>query len=152
MLTRAGGGSSLFKNLRMSSSSAAAAVAEDTVSAAKANYKIVADVGDFDNIQAQRPKFDHSKPIEVTQSPNPDWKYGQGVPDNGASASKKHTEIDPYAPDRPTVSNYQFLISAIAPRPIDTTALMYGAHLGKVGWSPRACLLNRALYKRPIRC
>ena len=120
-----------FTSPRMSSSSAAAAAAmpkEDSVSAAKSNYKIVADVGDFDKTQSKRPKFDYSnKPIEVTQSPNPNWEYGQGVPDNGASASKKHHEIDPYDPDRPMVSNYQLLVSGIAPRPVGFLSTVSGS-------------------------
>ncbi|OJJ78659.1 flavin reductase family protein [Aspergillus glaucus CBS 516.65] len=88
----------------MSSSAAAAAAAtpkEDTVSAAKANYKIVADVGDFNKTQSQRPKFYHSKPIEVTQSPNPNWE--------------------------PMVSNYQLLVSGITPRPIEFLSTVSGS-------------------------
>ena len=122
----------------MSSSSPAAATTaatttkEDMISGVSANYQIIADVGEFDKTQSQRPKFDHSnKPIEITQSRNPDWEYGQGVPDNGASAGKKHREIDPYAPDRPMVSNYQLLISGIAPRPIGFLSTVSGDGDGK---------------------
>ncbi|KAF9893437.1 hypothetical protein FE257_010749 [Aspergillus nanangensis] len=118
---------------RMSSTAAATAAApapakpeESATSTAKANYKIVDNVGDFDAIQAKRPDFDPSRPIEVTKSPNPNWQYGQGVPDNGASASKTHREIDPFAPDRPMVSNYRLLVSGIAPRPIGFLSTVSG--------------------------
>lgn len=101
----------------MSSSATAVASEAETV-AAQNNYKIIQDTGDFDQSQAQRPEFDHSRPIEVTKSPNPNWKYGQGVPDNGASLAQKHHEIDPYAADRPMINNYRLLVSGIAPRPV----------------------------------
>ncbi|KAL1861944.1 hypothetical protein Plec18170_000768 [Paecilomyces lecythidis] len=98
----------------MVSSSGAAATAQ-----AQATYKIVEKINNFDEIQASRPDFDHSNtPIEVTKSPNPNWQYGQGVRDNGASASKTHREINPYDPGRPVVNNYRLLVSGIAPRPI----------------------------------
>lgn len=97
----------------------AAGVAENnTVAAAQSNYKIVQDFGNFDETEAKRPDFDHSKPIEVTKSPFPQWKYGEGVPDHGASLVQQHYEIDPYAADRPMINNYRLLVSGIAPRPI----------------------------------
>ncbi|KAJ5800378.1 uncharacterized protein N7518_002446 [Penicillium psychrosexuale] len=100
-------------------SSSATAVASDAETAtAQTNYQVVQDTGNFDEIQAKRPDFDHSKPIEVTKSPNPNWEYGQGVPDNGASLTQKHHEIDPYASDRPMINNYRLLVSGIAPRPV----------------------------------
>lgn len=100
-------------------SSSATAVASDAETAtAQKNYQVVQDTGNFDEIQAKRPDFDHSKPIEVTKSPNPNWEYGQGVPDNGASRTQKHHEIDPYASDRPMINNYRLLVSGIAPRPV----------------------------------
>jgi flavin reductase (DIM6/NTAB) family NADH-FMN oxidoreductase RutF len=117
---------------RVSSSEAAVAATgteknNTTTASAEANYQIIAEVGDFDSIQAKRPDFDHSnRPIEVTKSPNPNWKYGQGVPDSGASATKKHREIDPYAPDRPMINNYHLLISGIAPRPIGFLSTVSG--------------------------
>ncbi|KAJ5178523.1 FMN-binding split barrel-related protein [Penicillium coprophilum] len=100
------------------SSSATAVASEAEIAAAQKNYKVVQDVGNFDEIQAKRPDFDHHKPITVTKSPNPNWEYGQGVPDNGASLAQKHHEIDPYAPDRPMINNYRLLVSGIAPRPV----------------------------------
>ena len=74
--------------------------------------------GNFDEVQKTRPDFNHSAPIEVTKSPNPNWQYGDGVSDNGASLVQKHHEIDPYASDRPMINNYRLLISGISPRPV----------------------------------
>ncbi|KAJ5537242.1 hypothetical protein N7513_010428 [Penicillium frequentans] len=86
--------------------------------AARKEYKIIQDVGNFEGIEFKRPDFDHEKPIEVTKSPYPNWKYGDGVPDNGASLIQKHHEIDPYSPTRPMINNYRLLVSGIAPRPV----------------------------------
>lgn len=72
----------------------------------------------FKEVEATRPDFDHEAPIKVVKSPNPSWKYGQGVNDGGASLRKKHVEIDPYAQGRPMMSNYNLLVSGIVPRPI----------------------------------
>ncbi|OOF98971.1 hypothetical protein ASPCADRAFT_513101 [Aspergillus carbonarius ITEM 5010] len=104
-------------NTRMSSSATAEA-------AAKANYKIVSNHHDFPEIESKRPPFDHSNPpIKVTQSPYPDWKYGQGVSNH---TSTSHHEIDPYAVDRPMVNNYRLLVSGIAPRPIGFISTVSG--------------------------
>ncbi|KAJ5676012.1 hypothetical protein N7462_008909 [Penicillium macrosclerotiorum] len=100
------------------SSSVAAVESESEAAAAQKDYKIVQSVHNFEEIQAKRPDFDHSKPIEVTKSPYPQWEYGQGVPNNGASLAQKHHEIDPYAPDRPMINNYRLLVSGVAPRPV----------------------------------
>lgn len=111
-----------FPASRMVSSAAGAATAQ-----APASYKIVEKTNNFDEIQADRPGFDHSNtPIEVTKHPDPDWRYGQGVRDDGVSASKTHKAIDPYAPDRPMVSNYRLLISGIAPRPVGFLSTLSG--------------------------
>ncbi|KAJ5286747.1 hypothetical protein N7478_002433 [Penicillium angulare] len=107
----------VLHNGRMNSTSAAVESENDTARAQR-NYHIVQDVGNFEEKEATRPDFDHSKPIEVTKSPYPQWKYGEGVPDNGASLAQKHHEIDPYAPDRHMINNYRLLVSGIAPRPI----------------------------------
>lgn len=101
-----------------SSMSAAATASASDSAAAEQNYKIVQDAGNFAETEAKRPKFDHAKPIEVTKSPYPEWKYGDGVPDGGVSLAQKHHEIDPYAPDRPMINNYRLLVSGIAPRPV----------------------------------
>ncbi|KAE8360526.1 hypothetical protein BDV27DRAFT_167761 [Aspergillus caelatus] len=97
---------------------ATATTQESQSDAVQKNYKIVQDVGNFTATEAQRPDFDHAKHIETTKSPYPTWDYGQGVPDNGASLLQEHHEVDPYAPDRPSVNNYRLLVSAIAPRPV----------------------------------
>ncbi|KAJ5674526.1 FMN-binding split barrel-like protein [Penicillium maclennaniae] len=103
---------------KQTSSSTATAPSESITAKAQQDYKIVQDVGNFDEVQAKRPDFDHSTSIEVTKSPYPEWKYGQGVPDKGASLAQKHHEIDPYASDRPMINNYRLLVSGIAPRPV----------------------------------
>jgi hypothetical protein len=68
--------------------------------------------GDFSKIQASRPDFNHSLPVEVAKSPNPNWKYGEGV-NNKSGDDLQHAEIDPYAPDRGMLSNYRLLVSGI---------------------------------------
>ncbi|PLB40386.1 flavin reductase family protein [Aspergillus candidus] len=107
-----------LKTFRMSSSAPAATATDKDYVAAQKSYKIVQDVGGFAENEAERPDFDQAEPIQVTKSPFPSWKYGEGVPDNGASLVQKHHEIDPYAPDRPMINNYRLLVSGIAPRPI----------------------------------
>lgn len=91
---------------------------------------------DFAKVQENRPTFDRSLPIITTQSPNPVWKYGEGAqtdrlldrpattntctaPQQQPQAEQAigHTEIDPNAPGRAMIENYQVLISGI-PRPI----------------------------------
>ncbi|KAK5196141.1 hypothetical protein LTR99_008050 [Exophiala xenobiotica] len=72
--------------------------------------------GDFSKIQASRPDFNHSLPVEVAKSPDPNWKYGEGV-NNKSGDDLQHAEIDPYSPDRGMLSNYRLLVSGI-PRPI----------------------------------
>ncbi|KAK1148816.1 hypothetical protein N8T08_008701 [Aspergillus melleus] len=107
--------------------STAAAAATKTPNQAQSNYKIVEKVENFEKTQVSRPDFDHSNaPIEVTKSPDPNWQYGDGVNDNGASLSKPHREIDPYATDRATVNNYRLLISGVAPRPIGFLSTVSG--------------------------
>ncbi|KAH8424415.1 flavin reductase family protein [Aspergillus melleus] len=107
--------------------STAAAAATKTPHHSQLNYKIVEKVENFEKTQANRPDFDHSNaPIEVTKSPDPNWQYGDGVNDNGASLSKPYREIDPYATDRATVNNYRLLISGVAPRPIGFLSTVSG--------------------------
>lgn len=71
---------------------------------------------EFKAKEAARPPFEHSLPIVVTKTPNPTWRYGDGVKSQDRD-SKSHMEIDPQAPGRPMMSNYKLLISGI-PRPI----------------------------------
>ncbi|KAL1879513.1 hypothetical protein Plec18167_003970 [Paecilomyces lecythidis] len=74
---------------------------------------------DFKELETARPDYSgHEKPIEVTKSPNPHWKYGQGASDGGASLDKIHREIDPYGEGRHWIANYRLLTSGIVPRPI----------------------------------
>ncbi|KAF4451021.1 nitrilotriacetate monooxygenase component b [Fusarium albosuccineum] len=82
------------------------------------NNKNIRDQDEFEQLSAGRPDFDRSnKPVEITMSPDPSWKYGQGtrVKSPGIGA---HKEIDPFASSRPKPDNYHLLISGIAPRPI----------------------------------
>lgn len=109
-------------SIRMGSSAT-----EASTGAARASYKIVEKIHNFDETVAGRPDFDHSNaPIEVTKSPDPTWQYGQGVRDDQDRLAKTHKEIDPYAPDRPMVSNYRLLVSGIAPRPIGFISTLSG--------------------------
>ena len=72
--------------------------------------------GDFNKVQASRPDFKHCLPIETSKTPDPSWKYGQGV-NSTCGQDLQHVEIDPYQVERPMVSNYRLLIAGI-PRPI----------------------------------
>ena len=73
---------------------------------------------DFKKTEAARPEFEPDKPIKVVKSPDPNWRFGQGVNDGGTVLNKRHIEIDPYAEGRSMMSNYNLLISGIVPRPI----------------------------------
>lgn len=72
---------------------------------------------DFGKVQASRPDFDH-KDWKFTKTVDPNWQWGSGGNDGGASLEKNHVEIDPYAEGRQTSQNYKLLISGIVPRPI----------------------------------
>lgn len=69
-------------------------------------------------MEASRPDWTETTDFQFTKTKETSWKIGDGGNDGGASLSKKHVEIDPYAPGRPAVFNYKLLISAIVPRPI----------------------------------
>jgi len=49
---------------RMTSSTAAIAKSDDAA-AAQNNYKIIQEVGNFEELEAARPDFDHCKPIAL---------------------------------------------------------------------------------------
>lgn len=66
---------------------------------------------------APRPEFDHKNAWKYTQEPSTTWSLGSGASDDLWKDHKK-VEIDPYGENRPTVSNYKLLVSAIVPRPI----------------------------------
>ena len=74
--------------------------------------------GDFNKVQASRPDWDDGRAFEFSKTKAPEWKYGSGGNDGGASLKKEHVEIDPYAEGRAPVANYKLLISGIVPRPI----------------------------------
>ena len=72
----------------------------------------------FKKVEASRPDWTDNDGFKFTKTKLPDWKFGSGGNDGGASLTKKHIEIDPYEEGRPAVYNYKLLISAIVPRPI----------------------------------
>lgn len=74
--------------------------------------------GDFGKVQASRPDWDSSVSWHFTKTKGPEWKYGSGGNDGGASLKKEHISIDPYEEGRSPVNNYKLLISGIVPRPI----------------------------------
>ncbi|KAB8556597.1 hypothetical protein FH972_025634 [Carpinus fangiana] len=73
---------------------------------------------DFKKVEASRAPFDSTRKWSVSQTPQPEWRLGDGANDNGASLAHEHVEIDPYAAGRPAAFNYKLLISAVVPRPI----------------------------------
>jgi flavin reductase (DIM6/NTAB) family NADH-FMN oxidoreductase RutF len=73
---------------------------------------------DFKKVEGSRELWDKSLAWNIKQTLKPDWKYGDGGNDGGASLSKSHVEIDPYEDGRPAIYNYKLLISGIVPRPI----------------------------------
>ncbi|KAK9778337.1 putative Flavin reductase like domain-containing protein [Seiridium cardinale] len=79
-------------------------------------FVLVPTLKEFKNIEASRQKFDPTSPIVTTQTPAPDWKYGDG-PTDASSKAKSHVEIDPAIDGRRMISNYKLLVSAI-PRPV----------------------------------
>lgn len=74
---------------------------------------------DFKAVEASRPDW-QSEPSgwTYTKVADPNWQFGQGGNDSGASLTKSHVEINPYQDGRPSTYNYKLLISAIVPRPI----------------------------------
>ncbi|KAI9760475.1 MAG: Guanine nucleotide-binding protein alpha-2 subunit [Chaenotheca gracillima] len=79
---------------------------------------------DFQAVEDQRPNWRSDTKWNFTKTPDPNWKYGQGGNDGGASLKKKHVEIDPYEEGRPSTFNYKLLISGIVPRPIGFVSTM----------------------------
>ena len=69
-----------MQNIRMISS-AVATEENDDVATAQSNYKSIQEVGNFQETEATRPDSDHSNAIETTDSPFPQWNYGDGVHD-----------------------------------------------------------------------
>jgi flavin reductase (DIM6/NTAB) family NADH-FMN oxidoreductase RutF len=81
-------------------------------------HKITDCAKGYQETQTTRPDFEPLKPIVMTKSPDPTWTSGIGVTESASTGSADHTEVDPYALDRPMRSNYTLLISGIAPRPV----------------------------------
>lgn len=73
---------------------------------------------DFKTVEASREPWDKSVEFKIRQTRNPDWKFGDGANDGGASLKHNHIEINPYEQGRPAIFNYKLLISGIVPRPI----------------------------------
>jgi flavin reductase (DIM6/NTAB) family NADH-FMN oxidoreductase RutF len=73
---------------------------------------------DFKKVEASREPWDKSLSFNMKQTLAPDWKYGSGGNDGGASLKIPHVEIDPYEEGRPATFNYKLLISGIVPRPV----------------------------------
>lgn len=72
---------------------------------------------DFESVQASRPQYE-KREWKFSKTVDPNWTYGSGANDGGASLEKNHIEIDPNAQGRQSVQNYKLLISGIVPRPI----------------------------------
>ncbi|KAJ4373146.1 hypothetical protein N0V83_003437 [Neocucurbitaria cava] len=79
--------------------------------------------GDFKAVERSRPPFDTSTSgsFHFTQTPQPDWKPGQGA-NTPSCLTKSHRQIDPYGDGRAIAHNYKLLISAIVPRPVGFTS------------------------------
>jgi flavin reductase (DIM6/NTAB) family NADH-FMN oxidoreductase RutF len=73
---------------------------------------------DFKKVEGSRQPWDSSLAWNIKKTIKPDWKYGDGANDGGASLKIPHVEIDPYEEGRPAAANYKLLISGIIPRPI----------------------------------
>jgi flavin reductase (DIM6/NTAB) family NADH-FMN oxidoreductase RutF len=72
---------------------------------------------DFATVEASRPDYE-KRDFQFSKTIDPNWKYGSGGNDGGASLDKNHIDIDPYAEGRQPAQNYKLLISGIVPRPI----------------------------------
>lgn len=90
--------------------------AESTAAPAKNPFVLTPSLEQFKETEALRKPFDQSLGVSVSQTPAPNWKYGDGANDS-SSLEKSHIELDPNEDGRPMISNYKLLISAI-PRPV----------------------------------
>lgn len=79
-------------------------------------FLLTPSIENFKEIEASRKPFDSSLGVSVTQTPAPNWKYGDGTSDS-SSREKSHVLIDPNEEGRAMISNYKLLVSAI-PRPV----------------------------------
>ena len=73
---------------------------------------------DFKKVESSRAPWDKDLKWNTKQTFDPNWKFGDGANDGGASLNIPHVEIDPYEEGRPIVYNYKLLISGVLPRPI----------------------------------
>lgn len=97
-----------------------------SISSSPSPFVLKSKYADFKQVEANRPAFNPRLPITTTQSPDPTWKYGQGVsisqetsPESSVHQDQRsaHKEIDPYVESRSMMQNYRLLISGV-PRPI----------------------------------
>lgn len=72
----------------------------------------------FKETQRSRPSFKEAHPIQVTQSPDPEWTYGSGVKHERLNGDHEYVTIDPHAEGRSMMDNYRLLVSGVVPRPI----------------------------------
>lgn len=79
-------------------------------------FLLTPSVEKFKEIEASRKPFESSSGVSVTQTPAPNWKYGDGTSDS-SSRKKSHVLVDPNEEGRAMISNYKLLVSAI-PRPV----------------------------------
>lgn len=96
------------------------------------------------------PVYQKDAKIRYTETPMPDWKFGDAGNDDGESLKKNHREIDPHEQGRPTGANYKLLISAIIPRPIGfvSTVSKDGAFPWPQSGTVQASGNNRAIQRR----
>lgn len=109
---------------------------------------------DFQGVEASRPAWQSERSgWTYTKIVNPDWKFGDGGNDGGASLEKEHVEINPYAEGRPATFNYKLLISAIVPRPIGflSTVGQDGMCLCWLVFPLRVADRDRDVQSRPIQ-
>lgn len=72
----------------------------------------------FKASEATRPAWDDEHVFTLRQTKRPNWTWGDGASDQGASLEKNHIGIDPQDPARTIISNYKLLVSGIIPRPV----------------------------------
>lgn len=89
---------------------------KSTEAPARNPFLLVPSLEQFKETEASRPPFNSSLGVSISQTPAPNWKYGDGASDK-SSVDKSHIEVDPNQEDRPMISNYKLLVSAI-PRPV----------------------------------
>lgn len=87
-----------------------------TATPAKNPFLLVPSLEKFKETEASRKPFDPAVGVSVSQTPAPNWKYGDGTTDE-LSRTKSHIAIDPNEEGRAMISNYKLLVSAI-PRPV----------------------------------